>query len=55
MDALKKLEELYALRDATQEQIAKVEAILGTEPGQPVQRRKRGPNKPKPESTTHQT
>jgi hypothetical protein len=47
MDALTKLQDLYTQRDTLNEQIGKIEALLGAEPGQPAQRRKRGPNKPK--------
>ena len=47
MDALTKLQDLYTQRDTLNEQIGKIEALLGAEPTQPTQRRKRGPNKPK--------
>jgi len=47
MTAVSKLQELYDLRDATNEQIAKIEALLGTDPTAPKQKRARGPNKPK--------
>jgi hypothetical protein len=47
LDALTKLQELYNQRDTLNEHIGKIEALLGAEPAQPTQRRKRGPNKPK--------
>jgi hypothetical protein len=47
MDAVSKLKGLYDLRDATNEQIEQVEALLGAGPPEPKQRRKRGPNKSK--------
>ncbi len=47
MDALAKLTSLYEQRDSLNQQIQKVEELLGTEPSAPVQRRKRGPNKVK--------
>jgi hypothetical protein len=47
MNAVTKLQELYTLRDATTEQIAKIEALLGTDPAALKQKRTRGPNKPK--------
>lgn len=46
MEALAKLEELYRVRDTTNDQIEKIEAILGADPAQP-KKRTRGPNKPK--------
>lgn len=47
MDALAKLQNLYTQRDTLNEQIGKIETLLGAEPAQPTPRRKRGPNKPK--------
>jgi hypothetical protein len=47
MDAITKLQDLYALRDRTNEQIAAIERLLGAEPVEIKVRRKRGPNKPK--------
>lgn len=47
MDAISKLQELYNLRDTTNAQIEKIEALLGAGPPESKQRRKRGPNKPK--------
>lgn len=47
MDAINKLQELYNLRDTTNAQIEKIEALLGASPPEPKQRRTRGPNKPK--------
>jgi hypothetical protein len=47
MDALTKLQDLYALKKATDEQIVKIETLLGADPLQQKQRKPRGPNKPK--------
>jgi hypothetical protein len=47
MDAIAKLQDLYALRDRTNEQIAAIEQLLGADPTEAKVRRKRGPNKPK--------
>ena len=47
MDAISKLQELYNLRDATNAQIEKIEALLGAGAPESKQRRTRGPNKPK--------
>lgn len=47
MDAIAKLQDLYALRDRTNEQIAAVEQMLGADPAEAKVKRKRGPNKPK--------
>ena len=53
MDAFARLQELYDLKKNTDEQIAKIEALLGADPKEPKARRKRGPNKPKlPPGTT---
>jgi hypothetical protein len=43
MDALAKLQELYDLKKNTDEQIAKVEALLGADPKEAIARRKRAP------------
>lgn len=48
MNALEKLQDLYKTRDAVNDQIAKIEELLGADPAAPKQRRVRGPNKPKP-------
>jgi hypothetical protein len=47
MDALAKLQELYKLRDTTNDQIEQIETILGAAPGETKTKRTRGPNKPK--------
>ena len=47
MDAITKLQELYALRDKANEQIAAIEHLLGADPVEMKVRRTRGPNKPK--------
>ena len=47
MDALTKLQDLYALKKGTDEQIAKIETVLGADPVLPKQRKPRGPNRPK--------
>ena len=47
MDAIAKLQDLYSLRDRTNEQIEAIERLLGADPAEPKQRRTRGPNKPK--------
>jgi hypothetical protein len=55
LDALARLQELYTQRDNLNDQIGKIEELLGADPGRPQQRRKRGPNKPKetlPPNTT---
>ncbi len=52
MDAIARLQELYDLKRNTDEQIAKIEALLGADPKEPKLRRTRGPNKPKPPADT---
>lgn len=47
MDALAKLQSLYETRDSVTAQIEKIEALLGSEPTAPKQRKARGPNRPK--------
>lgn len=47
MDAIAKLQDLYSLRDRTNEQIEAIERLLGADPVEIKARRKRGPNKPK--------
>lgn len=46
MNAVEKLKALYEVKEITDAQIAQIEAVLGGAEA-PVQRRKRGPNKPK--------
>jgi hypothetical protein len=43
MDALARLQELYDLKRNTDEQIAKIEALLGADPAEPIVRKKRAP------------
>jgi hypothetical protein len=52
MDALARLQDLYTQRDNLNEQISKVEELLGADPAEPKQRRTRGPNKPKEQKET---
>ena len=53
MDAVTKLQELYAVKEKTDADIAAIEAVLGGVEA-PKQKRKRGPNKPKAPAETPQ-
>lgn len=46
-DMVKRLQDLYALRDKTKSQIEAVEKVLGGDTSAEPKRRTRGPNKPK--------